>query len=86
MTQTAFDFTAPLRFMRYPPEGTQARAILDALLAGQSLTPLDALRRFGCNRLAARIYDLQTRYGWSIDAKPEHEGRKTWARYSMRRA
>lgn len=38
---------------------SQADRILVALKAGDRLTPLDALRRFGCFRLGARIYDLR---------------------------
>ena len=38
---------------------TQNESILTALLAGRRLTPLDALRSFGCNRLAARINELR---------------------------
>lgn len=38
---------------------SQNRRILSALLAGETLTDLDALRRFDCRRLGARIYDIQ---------------------------
>jgi len=38
---------------------TQTAAILSFLRAGRVLTPLDALRRFGCLRLAARALDLR---------------------------
>lgn len=48
-----------------PASGTQSRAILDALRAGQALTPLDALERFQCFRLAARVHDLR-RQGFPI--------------------
>ena len=34
----------------------QIRAVLES---GESITPLDALQRFGCLRLAARIKDLR---------------------------
>ena len=37
----------------------QTDQILEALQRGQVLTPLDALDRFGCFRLAARIADLR---------------------------
>lgn len=40
---------------------TQTDAILAALREGRSLTPLVALSEFGCNRLAARVYDLRDR-------------------------
>jgi uncharacterized protein (DUF1684 family) len=38
---------------------TQNAAILAFLQAGNTLTSLDALDRFGCNRLAARVADLR---------------------------
>ena len=38
---------------------SQNEAILEALQAGRRLTPLDALKDFGCMRLSARIYDLR---------------------------
>ena len=47
---------------------TQAERILSALLAGESLTSLDALERFGCARLASRISDLKQR-GYPISSK-----------------
>lgn len=61
---------------------TQRAAIRDALLAGDRLTPLDALTRFGCLRLGARVYDLK-REGWPITSRlVEHEG-KRYAEYRM---
>ena len=38
---------------------TQRDAILADLKAGMLLTPLDALRRYGCSRLAARVLELR---------------------------
>jgi hypothetical protein len=38
---------------------SQNNRILAYLRQGHSLTPLVALRMFGCFRLAARIYDLR---------------------------
>jgi hypothetical protein len=38
---------------------SQTDAILDYLSKGKTLTPLDALNKFGCFRLGARIYDLK---------------------------
>lgn len=37
----------------------QTSVILLALHCGKRLTPLDALKRYGCFRLAARIHDLR---------------------------
>ena len=38
---------------------TQNQRILAHLKAGHRLTPLEALDRFGCMRLGARIWDLR---------------------------
>ena len=49
------------------PAGQNA-AILAALKRGEKLTPLEALNRFGCSRLAARIWDLE-RMGYQIHSE-----------------
>lgn len=46
----------------------QREQILAALQAGRSLTPLDALREFGCLRLGARVYELREQ-GHAIDVQ-----------------
>jgi hypothetical protein len=38
---------------------SQKQLILEALMRGETITPLDALRRFGCMRISARIWDLR---------------------------
>lgn len=38
---------------------TQSEQILLYLKTGARLTPIDALQRFGCFRLAARVADLR---------------------------
>ena len=40
------------------PELTQNQQILDYLKSGKSITPLTALKKFGCFRLSARKLDL----------------------------
>ncbi len=47
---------------------TQKNAILEYLRAGNTLTPLEALNKFGCFRLGARIWDLKQE-GWNIESK-----------------
>jgi hypothetical protein len=47
-----------------------------------SITPLQALRRYGVFRLAARINDLRKR-GHSIKTERVEQGGKSFARYSM---
>lgn len=44
----------------------QDAMIRDALLNGERLTPLDALHRFGCFRLGARIWDLRNKFQMNI--------------------
>lgn len=40
---------------------TQCNMIAEYLKSGKSITPMDALRKFGCMRLASRIHDLKER-------------------------
>jgi len=65
---------------------TQPDAILQALQAGVKLTPADALRDYGCMRLAARIYDLR-QDGYTIMERPvtvkTRSGEATVSEYSM---
>lgn len=61
----------------------QAEAILAHLRSGRTLTPLQALDLYGCNRLAARIHDLK-KAGYPIERtmEPLPNG-KTVARYRL---
>jgi hypothetical protein len=45
---------------------SQADMILEALKVGDSITPMDALNRWSCFRLGARIFELR-RKGYVID-------------------
>jgi len=55
---------------------SQNERILHALQSGQVLTPMKALQRFGCFRLAARVFDLK-REGYDIRTQVlERQGRK----------
>lgn len=47
---------------------TQEELIQDHLERGHKITPLDALNKFGCFRLGARIYDLKQK---GLDIKRE---------------
>ncbi|MBM3571193.1 MAG: hypothetical protein FJX52_02370 [Alphaproteobacteria bacterium] len=47
---------------------TQTRQIHDFLKAGHSITPLEALRMFGCFRLGARIWELR-QGGVKVDSR-----------------
>lgn len=48
---------------------TQNQQILDYLMAGNTITPLEALERFGCFSLAARVYELKNTHGKPIQSK-----------------
>ena len=63
---------------------SQSAQIRAALLAGETLTPLDALRRFGCFRLGARIWDLRNGHGMDIRTEQfRTESGKIVAAYSL---
>lgn len=53
---------------------TQRQMILIALQMGARVTPLVALRRFGCMRLGARIYELK-RQGHKIESRMRETAR-----------
>ena len=48
---------------------SQRKKILSHLEKGKTITPLEALHKFGCLRLGARIYELR-KEGYEIDSKP----------------
>lgn len=67
---------------------TQTDRILRHLREHGSITPLEALREFGCMRLGARIYDLK-RAGYDIESKIEshrnsYGERVSYARYTLK--
>jgi hypothetical protein len=59
---------------------TQVDRILAHLQSGRSITPLGALRRFGCFRLAARVRDLR-KAGISVRSSMVRRNGKHYARY-----
>lgn len=61
---------------------TQANQILSALKRGEKLTPLQALRKYGCMRLAARIKDLRDA-GYEINTTLTRTQGSRVARYSL---
>ncbi len=63
-------------------DGSQEAAILAYLLTGAEITPLEALDKFGCLRLGARIYALR-KDGVGIVSRRVREGRKAWAAYRL---
>lgn len=61
---------------------SQTDQIRAALLAGLELTPIDALEKFGCLRLAARVADLRAE-GLDIETVTETRNGKKFARYRV---
>lgn len=68
--------------MRAPRLGRQAQAILAALLEGQTVNPMDAMRLCGSWRLAARVGDLKEN-GWNVRSERISDGERTYAQYSI---
>ena len=66
---------------------TQNEMILNHLRENRSITPLEALHKYGCMRLGARVYDLK-RMGFKIrktvEVRKNAAGQeKHYARYWM---
>ena len=60
---------------------SQNEKIKAYLNKGKSITPIDALNKFGCFRLSARIANLRDE-GLNIATKYVTKGNKTFASYS----
>lgn len=63
----------------------QTEQILKHLKKGKTITPLTALRKFGCLRLSARIYDLR-KQGHPVEMNLASYDGKNFAEYSLRKA
>ena len=61
---------------------TQNLQILGYLKKGKPITPLEALEKFGCWRLSARIYDLRKNY--IIETINNTNNDKTYSQYFYR--
>ena len=61
---------------------TQNKQIINYLLDGNALTPMDALRLFGCFRLSARILELRKK-GYHIQTENITQDGKTFAEYRL---
>lgn len=62
---------------------SQNMQILKALQAGDRITPIDALNRFGCFSLARRILDLK-RMGHNIQCRiVKGANGKRWGEYHL---
>ena len=61
---------------------TQTEQIVNALEAGEGITAIDALERWGCFRLAARIGELRQE-GYNIITKTIKRNGKQYAEYRL---
>lgn len=52
-------------------ENSQIALILNHLLSGEEITPLEALNKFGCLRLGAVIFNLK-KEGYKINTRIEY--------------
>ena len=62
---------------------SQLKMIKHYLESGGKLTPLDALDKFKCMRLAAVIHQLRNE-GIEVETKTIKNGRKSYAQYYMK--
>ena len=63
---------------------SQNKQISDYLNKGKKLTPIDALNKFGCFRLAARIADLRNEGMNIVTNTIKLENKKQIAQYSIK--
>ena len=63
---------------------SQNKQIADYLNKGKKLTPIDALNKFGCFRLAARIADLRNEGMNIVKNTIKLENKKQIAQYSIK--
>ena len=63
---------------------SQNKQIADYLNKGKKLTPIDALNKFGCFRLAARIADLRNEGMNIVTNIIKLENNKQIAQYSIK--
>lgn len=61
---------------------TQKEQIKKHLLSRKSITPIQALNKFGCLRLAAVIYKLKDE-GFKILTEMQYKGKKQFAKYRL---
>ena len=65
-------------------KNSQSLRILAFLKSGKSITPIQALNRFGCFRLAARIHNLKSMgYRITSTTKTNPKTKKKYASYSI---
>ena len=61
---------------------SQIDAVLAHLLTGKPITPIQALAKFGCFRLAAIILNIRAE-GYTVETEMVHRKGKKWASYTL---
>ena len=61
---------------------SQIDAVLAHLLTGKPITPIQALAKFGCFRLAAIIRNIRAE-GYTVETEMVHRKGKKWASYTL---
>ena len=61
---------------------SQNTEIANHLKSGSSITPIEALQKYGCFRLGARIHDLR-QSGMDIDSRMVEQNGKRFAEYRL---
>lgn len=64
---------------------TQRKQIREYLLAGNTITAIEALRLFGSFRLSAHIFVLKNDYGMDIETEMVYEDKKRYAKYYLKK-
>ena len=65
---------------RVEAKRTQEARIFDYLIEGNTLTPLEALEKFGCLRLGARIFDLRKK-GFNVQMRLVRNDNQNFAQH-----
>lgn len=61
---------------------SQVASVIAHLQKGKTITPLEALDKFGCFRLAAVIHDIRS-MGFVVETEMVERNDKRFARYRM---
>jgi len=77
-TMETFENESKLEYAK----GSQNKLIAKHLINGYTINPMEALKLYGCFRLAARINDLRNE-GMEITSTRTVQGRKHFTTYSI---
>lgn len=71
-----------IKFKR-PRPNSQNGQVLAYLERGFAITPREASQLFGCDRLAARIWELRHIYGMPVKERNVHRNDKNFSEYYL---